>query len=118
MEVEDSRHKNSDTMACNRCGVCCTMHQAFVTGEDIERITGFLGITGEDWVRDYDDTRWQYSEYRLIRHINGACAFLRYDGDFTTCSIEPVKPKCCRDWEPGPDKKECRQGLEKAGKKL
>ena len=94
------------------------MHQAFVTAEDIKRITDYLRISVADWLREYDDARWQYSEYWLIRHIDGACAFLRYEDDLATCTIEPVKPKCCRDWAPGPDRKECRAGLEKAGKKI
>ena len=105
-------------MECLRCGTCCTMHQAFVTTEDIKRITEYLGISGEDWLRDYDDTRSQYSEYQLIRHMNYACAFLKYEDNLATCVIEPVKPKCCREWEPGPDRSECQVGLEKAGKKI
>ena len=105
-------------MECLRCGVCCTMHQAFVTGEDIERITSYLGITIEEWKRQYDDSRWQYSQYNLICHVNGACAFLTYEGYLAVCAIQEVKPKCCRDWEPDPARKECRKGIEKSKNKL
>lgn len=105
-------------MECLRCGACCTMHQAFVSEEDIARITGYLGISREEWTRDYDDTRWKYSQYNLIKQVNDACAFLKYENGLATCAIQPVKPTCCRDWEPAPDRKECRTGLEKAGKKL
>ena len=105
-------------MECNRCGTCCILHQAFVSEDDITRITTYLKITPEEWEREYGDSRWQHSQYNLIRHINGACVFLTYQGDAATCTIQPVKPKCCRDWEPEPDRKECREGLEKAGKKL
>jgi Fe-S-cluster containining protein len=99
------------TMACRRCGVCCTNHQAFVSPEDILRITEYLGITMVDWDRLYDDSRWQYSEYRLIRHVNGGCAFLRYENGLATCQIHAVKPACCANWKPGPDRPECREGL-------
>lgn len=100
-------------MECRRCGVCCTRHQAFVTPTDIDRIVQYLGITVNDWEELYDDSRWQYSEYRLIRHVDGACAFIKYDGGLSACAIHAVKPACCANWQPGPEKKECREGLEK-----
>jgi Fe-S-cluster containining protein len=109
----------AETMECRRCGVCCTRHQAFVNPEDIARIVAYLGITLQDWYRLYDDSRWQYSEYRLIRHVNGACAFLEYDNNgLAACTIHPVKPACCAAWKPGPDRAECKEGREKLeGKK-
>jgi Fe-S-cluster containining protein len=116
MAKTKSRQKISgvkaETMSCRRCGVCCTNHQAFVTPADLERITAYLGITMGDWDRLYDDSRWQYSEYRLIRHIGGACAFLRYDKGVAACDIHAVKPACCTAWRPGPDRRECREGME------
>jgi Fe-S-cluster containining protein len=99
------------TMACRRCGVCCTNHQAFVNPEDIERIVAYLGITMDDWDRLYDDSRWQYSEYRLIRHVSGACAFLRYEKGLAACEIHAVKPACCASWKPGPERPECQEGM-------
>jgi Fe-S-cluster containining protein len=90
------------------------MHQAFVSPADIMRIVSYLGITMDDWQRLYDDSRWQYSEYRLIRHVNGACAFLEYEDGLAVCSIHSVKPACCANWKPGPGRKECREGMKKA----
>ena len=110
--------KNKEPMECLRCGTCCTMHQAFVSKEDLERISAYLGITPGAGKREYDDPRWQYSQYNLIRHVDGACVFLTYEGGSATCAIQAVKPKCCRDWNPAPDRKECREGLEKAAQKL
>jgi Fe-S-cluster containining protein len=98
-------------MECRRCGVCCTRHQAFVTPEDIDRIIQHLGITVSEWNERYDDQRWQYSQYRLIRQVNGACAFLTYDKGLSTCAIHAVKPACCAKWQAGSDKKECREGV-------
>jgi Fe-S-cluster containining protein len=100
-------------MECRRCGVCCRKHQAFVTPLDIDRIVAYLGITVNDWEKLYDDSRWQYSEYRLIRHVDGACAFLTFDGGKSACAIHAVKPACCANWQQGPEKKECREGREK-----
>jgi len=101
----------TDAMECRRCGVCCTRHQAFVNPEDIARIVAYLGITVQDWERLYDDSRWQFAEYRLIRHVNGACAFLQYDNGLASCAIHPVKPACCAAWKPGPERVECKEGM-------
>lgn len=109
----DTAETESATMECRRCGVCCTLHQAFVNPEDIVRITAYLGITMQDWERFYDDSRWQYSQYRLIRHVNGACAFLEYDNGLATCTIHEVKPACCASWKPGPDRMECSKERKK-----
>ena len=117
MKDTDKIKKTKESMECLRCGTCCTVHQAFVSGEDIARISAYLGLTPDAWKQEYDDPRWQYSQYNLIRHVNGACVFLTYQ-DAATCMVQPVKPKCCRDWQPEPDRKECREGLEKAAKKL
>ncbi len=100
-------------MTCRRCGVCCTRHQAFVGPADIARITAYLGITRDDWDRLYDDPRWRYTEYRLIRHVGGACAFLRFEAGLAACAIHPVKPGCCAAWQADPAKNECREGLAK-----
>jgi Fe-S-cluster containining protein len=110
-EKTDIPPGEAEAMACRRCGVCCTNHQAFVNPEDITRIVAYLGITMADWDRLYDDSRWQYSEYRLIRHISGGCAFLRFDKGLAACEIHAVKPACCASWKPGPDRPECREGL-------
>jgi len=108
--IADTPYIKSEAMECRRCGVCCTRHQAFVNPEDIVRIVTYLGITVQDWDRLYDDSRWQYSEYRLIRHVDGACAFLEYDNGLAACAIHPVKPACCAAWKPGPDRAECKEG--------
>ena len=98
-------------MPCRRCGMCCTMHQAFASPEDIERMANFLGITSEEWVEKYADPRWGFDIYRLVRHINGACAFLERNNGLATCIVHEVKPACCARWEPGYDKKECQAGI-------
>jgi Fe-S-cluster containining protein len=102
-------------MDCLRCGVCCTLHQAFVKPDEVPRITAFLGIGADEWERSYADPRWEYSDYGLIRHVSGACAFLTREGGFAACHIHQVKPACCVAWAPGPDRKECRLGMERGG---
>jgi Fe-S-cluster containining protein len=109
----DATNIEASPVPCRRCGVCCTRHQAYVRPEEIERIVAFLRISPDVWDNLYDDSRWAYHDYRLIRHVNGACAFLKYDNGLATCAIYAVRPDCCADWQPGPEKKECREGMEK-----
>ena len=103
--------ENSKVMGCRRCGVCCTQHQAFVTPEDLERIITYLGITESDWDRLYDDPRWQFTGYRLIKHVSGGCAFLKYEKGLAVCEIHAVKPACCAIWQPDLERPECREGM-------
>jgi Fe-S-cluster containining protein len=110
MGKKESLKEKPEVMACRRCGVCCTRHQAFVEPDEIARIVDYLGISPADWDRLYGDPRWRYSEWRLIRHIGGGCAFLRYENGLAACEIHAVKPACCAAWEPGPDRPECREG--------
>jgi hypothetical protein len=81
----------------------------------MDRIIKHLGITEFVWDELYDDPRWRYSEWRLIKHVDGACAFLKWEGGLSACSIHAVKPECCAKWEAGLDKKECREKMEKTG---
>ena len=101
----------ANAMECRRCGVCCTLHQAFVRPEEVKRISAFLGISLDEWERSYADPRWEYNDYSLIRHIDDACAFLTRNDGLAACLVQPVKPACCAAWVPGPDRKECRRGM-------
>jgi Fe-S-cluster containining protein len=110
MGKKGSLEEKQEVMACRRCGVCCTRHQAFVEPNEITRIVDYLGISPADWDRLYDDPWWRYSEWRLIRQVSGGCAFLSYEKGLATCKIHEVKPACCAAWQPGPDRPECREG--------
>ena len=109
-KTSDATNVEAGPMECRRCAVCCTRHQAYVRPEEVQCIIAFLEMTKEDWEKRYDDPRWEYNNYRLIRHVNGACAFLKHDAGLAACAIHAVKPACCTDWEPGPEKKECQAG--------
>jgi len=99
---------------CFRCGVCCIKFQAPLNAEEVQRISAFLGIAADDFIRRFTDTRWKGKE-KLLLHINGGCSFLNFDpsGKINNCLIHQVRPAVCRDWAPGPDKRECRDGLGK-----
>jgi len=106
---------SSEPMECRRCGMCCTMHQAFAAPDEIERMADYLGMTVTGWEEQYADPRFGFDIYRLVKHIDGACAFLGWDDDkLATCLVHEVKPGCCARWQAGTDKKECRAGMERA----
>ncbi len=98
-------------MRCLRCGVCCTRHQAIASLEEAQRIASYLNIAVHEWKKAYSELKWQSDNSYLIRHIKGACIFLRYDKNMSYCDIQTVKPACCNDWIPDLDKKECHEGL-------
>lgn len=107
--------EKAENMPCRRCGVCCTRHQASVRPEELGRIISFLGITPDDWTKQYRDPRWEFPDFCLIRHTEGGCVFLEREGGLASCAIHPVRPDCCAAWQPGPDRRECREGMKKAG---
>jgi Fe-S-cluster containining protein len=102
---------SSQPIECRRCGTCCTLHQAFVRPHEIARLAAFLGMTAEAWEDAYLDSRWQYNDYYLVRHVDGACAFLDWEDGLATCTVQPAKPDCCAAWQAGLDKTECRRGM-------
>lgn len=99
-------------MECLRCGNCCIQHPAFVSPPEIGRIIATLGISSDDWTRWYAGEGPGYHGYSPIRQEDNACVFLSYSGNTAICTIHSVKPACCVRWEPGMDKKECREGLD------
>jgi len=101
----------SHSINCLRCGICCTKHQAIVSLEEAQKIASHLDITMHDWELAYADPKWLSTSNYLIRHVNSACIFLKYDENMSYCDIQTCKPACCADWMPAFEKKECRQGL-------
>ena len=103
---------NIFSFECFRCGVCCVKFQAPLTHDEVCRLSAFLSIDPEDFIREYTDPRWPGKE-RLLLPREGACPFLFQDRSkkITRCRVHPVRPAACRDWEAGPDKRECRDGI-------
>ena len=77
---------------CRLCGDCCKGYGGtFVTREDIEAISRFIGTDSRIFVTQY----CQVSGKRLVlaQGSNGYCIF--WD---KLCTIHPVKPLMCRRW--------------------
>jgi hypothetical protein len=73
-----------------------------------------LGLRWERFLSEYTDPRWPGTESFLIRQDNDVCLFFKPSGDHkqSLCVIHPFKPACCRNWQSGLDKPECRHGLQ------
>ena len=97
---------------CLRCGNCCSRFQVLVERPELERIAGYLGISQARLIAEYADWRWPVAGKYLIQHRQGRCAFLKQEGRQFLCSIHPVKPQPCLDWQFSLFRPECRQGLE------
>ena len=102
-------------LECFRCGVCCIKYQAPLNSGEAQRIADYFEVPLEVFLDRFTDHRWLFGSDSLLCHLNGACAFLNgeQDGKLNNCRIHPVRPKACRDWEAGLDRKECRDGLAK-----
>ncbi len=105
--------KESFTLPCFQCGVCCTVYQVRIDMPEARAIAEHMGMELYDWVGRYCDPRWSGTQSHLIRHERGSCVFLeRSKGSKTAlCSIYGVRPSSCRNWTSGVDKPECREGL-------
>jgi hypothetical protein len=100
-------------MPCLCCGTCCFDFQPIIDLSEAHLISAKLGLNWTDFLSDYIDPRWPGTHNLLIRHINGACAFLTPSRDQKQflCTIHDYKPSCCRDWKQGLDRRECQKGL-------
>jgi Fe-S-cluster containining protein len=98
---------------CIRCGVCCSKFQPRVELSEAHLIAHKLGLEWEQFLAEYTDARWPGTLSLLIRHVNGACIFLKTadHGKQLLCSIHDFKPFCCLEWKSGFDRVECQNGL-------
>jgi Fe-S-cluster containining protein len=100
---------------CFRCGVCCMKYSPRVTAAEAEHIAGSLGDSLEDFLDRYIDDSWFEPGYYLLDTQDGACIFLddTEDSRMKSCRIHSIRPQVCREWQPGLDRKECLEGLQK-----
>ena len=101
------------TIACFRCGVCCTRYQPPITLAEARTIATALGISLDAFLDRYIDDSWPGFEYYLLDTYEEACVFLEYDKEskVASCRIHPVRPQACREWAASLSRKECQEGL-------
>lgn len=102
-------------LSCFRCGICCMKYSPRVTVAEAEHIAESLGVSLEVFLERYVDDSWFEPEYYLLDTQDGACIFLAEteDNRMKSCCIHPIRPRVCREWQLGLDRKECLEGLEK-----
>ncbi len=82
---------------CERCGHCCQYSSGFLAGDDVRRISGYLGIGEDELKKRFLEKSEKFNTHRyrpkLIRDGKpyGRCIF--YENG---CKIHAVKPLQCR----------------------
>lgn len=86
-----------------------------VTAAEAEHIAESLGVSLEDFLDRYIDDSWFEPGFYLLDTQDGACIFLdeSEDSRIKSCRIHSIRPQVCREWQPGLDRKECLEGLQK-----
>ena len=79
---------------CKKCGTCCYGKGGILlTGQDIEDISVFLGISPKTFEERHCETRNRKAYIRS--GPDGFCVFFERR---RLCLIHPVKPRPCRLW--------------------
>lgn len=78
-------------------GLCCQEIEIFLDPWDVETLSRHLGITGQEFVREYCllemVPEWNWPVVKFRHAAEGPCAFLRDDN---LCRVYPVRPRNCR----------------------
>jgi Fe-S-cluster containining protein len=93
-----------DAHRCDRCvkSDCCSFEFILVTRDEAARILGFLGEPADALPRHFVEARDVGEYFDLhIRHERGHCRFLKKVGKQMRCSIYPVRPQVCREFDAG-----------------
>lgn len=113
---EIGRFVEGSAIPCHRCGVCCERWQPLVSCEEVRRLAEYLEIGEATFLEGYTTCYPLDDAQRLLQQRNGACVFLRYEGEGRSlCSVHPVRPDICRSWTASLDRRECVDGLGRFG---
>ncbi len=87
---------------CDRCvhSDCCSFGRIFLTRQEAKRILDFLGKPASALSRYFEEEKDLTGSYDLIfRHAGGHCVFLKKKDGVMRCSIYPVRPRVCREFD-------------------
>ena len=83
---------SEELFECRMCGDCCKgFGGTFLTREDIEAISRYIGANPEKFIARYCSLSG--TKPVLAQRADGYCIF--WD---KICTIHPVKPRMCRKW--------------------
>lgn len=81
-----------DSIDCLACANCCRVATAKLTDRDVEKLSRFLGIRPQDFVRDYAvETA---DEGLILRRTETGCVFLAG----TECTVYEARPNACENF--------------------
>ncbi|HYL74823.1 MAG TPA: YkgJ family cysteine cluster protein [Bryobacteraceae bacterium] len=75
---------------CTQCANCCRVTETGIDARDIERLSKFLGMTRDEFLRDYTQRAADDNELILKRNENG-CVFLKDN----LCTVYEARPQNC-----------------------
>jgi Fe-S-cluster containining protein len=82
----------NELFECRLCGDCCKGYGGtFVSRQDIEAISRYIGIDARQFVAEY--CQLSGKKPVLAQRSDGYCIF--WD---KLCTIHPVKPQMCKRW--------------------
>ena len=74
---------------CTQCANCCRVAEAGVKDRDIEKLAKFIGVSEEEFLRDY--TARNESDELILKRTESGCVFL----EGTLCSVYEARPRSC-----------------------
>ncbi len=87
---------------CDRCiqADCCSFGRIFLTRAEARRILDFLGKPASSMGRYFEEEKDLTGTYDLVfRHTAGHCVFLKKKNGLMRCTIYPVRPRVCREFD-------------------
>jgi uncharacterized protein len=74
---------------CTQCANCCRVAEAGVKDRDIEKLAKFIGVSHEEFLRDY--TQRNAADELILKRTASGCVFL--EGNL--CSVYEARPRSC-----------------------
>jgi Fe-S-cluster containining protein len=74
---------------CTQCANCCRVTEIGITERDIEKLSKFIGVTPQEFLRDY--TQRAEDDELILKRTEAGCVFLQGN----LCSVYEARPQNC-----------------------
>ena len=74
---------------CTQCANCCRVTDVEITARDVEKLTKFLGMSRDEFLRDFT-ARDEFDDL-ILRRTEAGCVFLQDN----LCSVYEARPQNC-----------------------
>ena len=75
---------------CTACANCCRVFEIEIKERDIEKLAKFIGVSREEFLRDYT-MRAELDNELILKRGEGGCVFLKDN----LCSVYDARPQNC-----------------------